>query len=175
MKPSVTNLIDMLDKPALMRWANKIGLEGIKLDEYKSKSKENGTTVHEAIENYLKFKLLPDDELLSDRIQKFFSDKEILEVEKTIETEHFIGRFDIKLKWRDIIFICDFKSNGKVYFETKLQLAAYRMAEPCDHLAVIHIPDFLIRPVDVDKALYEPFLKNLSELFVLKNRIENSK
>ena len=165
----------MLDKPALMRWANKIGLEGVKLDDYKSKSKEKGTDTHEAIENYLKFNLLPDDELLSNRMQNFFRDKEILEVEKTIETEHFIGRFDIKLKWKDIVFICDFKANGKVYFETKLQLAAYRMAEPCDHLAVIHTPDFLIRPVDVDRTNYEEFLINLSRLFILKNRIENSK
>lgn len=175
MKPSVTNLIDMLDKPALMRWANKIGLEGVKLDDYKSKSKENGSQTHEAIENYLKFNLLPDDELLSDRIQKFFSDKEILEIEKTIETEYFIGRFDIKLKWRDIVFICDFKANGKVYFETKLQLAAYRMAETCDHLAVIHVPEFLIRPVDVNASLYEDFLVHLSKLYILKNKIENSK
>jgi len=165
----------MLDKPALMRWANKIGLEGVKLDDYKSKSKEKGTDTHEAIENYLKFNLLPDDELLSNRMQNFFRDKEILEVEKTIETEHFIGRFDIKLKWKDIVFICDFKANGKVYFETKLQLAAYRMAEPCDHLAVIHTPDFLIRPVDVNAGLYEPFLIHLSKLYVLKNQIENGK
>lgn len=175
MKPSVTNLIDMLDKPALMRWANKIGLEGIKLDDYKSKSKESGSSVHDAIENYLKFNLLPDDELLCDRIQKFFGDKEVLEIEKTIETEYFIGRFDIKLKWKNIVFIGDFKSNSKVYFETKLQLAAYRMAEPCDHLAVIHVPDFLIRPVDVNRDLYEPFIKTLSELYVLKNKIENSR
>ena len=175
MKPSVTNLIDMLDKPALMRWANKIGLEGIKLDEYKSKSKDNGSQTHEAIENYLKFNILPDDELLSNRLQNFFRDKEVLEIEKTIETPYFIGRFDIKLKWKDIVFICDFKSNGKVYFETKLQLAAYRMAESCDHLAVVHVPEFLIRPVDVNAELYEPFLKNLSELYILKNRIENSR
>lgn len=165
----------MLDKPALMRWANKIGLEGIKLDDYKSKSKQNGTEVHEAIENYLKFNLLPDDELLCNKLQKFFSDKEILDIEKTVETPYFIGRFDIKLKWKGIVFLCDYKSNGKVYFETKLQLAAYRMAEPCDHIAVIHVPEFLIRPVDVNAELYEPFLKTLSELYVLKNKIENSR
>lgn len=165
----------MLDKPALMRWANKIGLEGIKLDDYKSKSKQSGTEIHEVIESYLKFNLLPDDELLCDKLQKFFSDKEILEIEKTIETPYFVGRFDIKLRWRDLVFICDYKSSGKVYFETKLQLAAYRMAEQCDHLAVIHVPEFLIRPVDVSAELHEPFLKTLSELYVLKNKIENSR
>lgn len=175
MKPSVTNLIDMLDKPALLRWANKLGLDGIKIDDYKSKAKDNGSNTHDAIEQYLKFKILPDDELLCDRIKKFFNDKEVLEIEKTIETDHFVGRFDIKLKWKDIIFICDFKANSRVYFETKLQLAAYKMADYCDHVAVIHTPDFLIRPVDINQDWYEEFLINLSKLYVLKHKIENSK
>lgn len=175
MKPSVTNLIDMLDKPALLRWANKLGLEGTKIDDYKSKAKESGSSTHDAIEQYLKFKIPPDDELLFDRIQKFFSDKEVLEIEKTIETEYFVGRFDVKLKWKDIVFICDFKTNGKIYFETKLQLAAYKMADECDHVAVIHTPDLLIRPVDFNQDWYEEFLMNLSNLYQLRHKIENSK
>lgn len=174
MKPSVTNLIDMLDKPALVKWANKLGLDGIKVDDYKSKAKQDGSDIHQDIENYLKFNLLPDDDLLSDRIQKFFSDKEVLAVEKTVETEHFIGRFDIKLRWKDIVFICDWKSSSRVYFEGKLQLAAYKMAEPCDHVAVIHLPEFLIRPVDTND-MHSDFLILLSELYELRHKIENSK
>ena len=75
MKPSVTNLVDMLDKPALMRWANKIGLEGIKLDEYKSQKKDEGSNIHETIATYLNFNILPDDELLATRIVNFFRDR----------------------------------------------------------------------------------------------------
>lgn len=173
MKPSVTKLIEMLDKPALMKWANKIGLEGIKLDDYKSKSKEQGLSIHETIENYLKYGLLSDDESLNLKIQKFFSDKEVISVEQSIETDYFTGRYDIKLRWQNIEFVCDWKSNGGVYFETKLQLAAYAMSENC-HVAVIHVPDFLIRPVSITDIYYE-FLIELSKLYDLKQKIESGK
>jgi hypothetical protein len=173
MKPSVTKLIDMLDKPALLKWANKIGLEGIKLDDYRSKSKDAGSSIHEQVEHYLKFGILTEDQALNDRIVNFFSDKQIIDIEKSIECEYFIGRFDVKLKWKDFIFICDFKSNSKVYFETKLQLAAYKMAEECDHVAVIHLPDFTLRPVDLYYEHYE-FIKTLSKLFELRYKLENS-
>ena len=174
MKPSVTNLVDLLDKPALVRWANKLGLAGTKIDDYKSTAKESGSDIHQDIENYLKFNLLPEDDGLSLKITSFFKDKEILEVEKTVETEYFIGRFDVKLKWKDIIFICDFKSSKGVYLETKLQLAAYKLAEHCDHVAVIHVPDFLIRPVDLNQN-HADFIITLSKLYELKQKIENGK
>lgn len=175
MKPSVTKLIEMLDKPALMKWANKIGLEGIRLDDYKSKSKESGLSIHEQVENFTKFGLVPDDEGLANKLTKFFSDKQILEIEGNIETEYFTGRFDIKLKWKDFVFICDYKSNSVVYFETKLQLSAYQMATKCDHVAVVHLPDFLLRPVDLNMDLYSHFLIHLSNLYTIKQQIENSK
>lgn len=174
MKPSVTKLIDLLDKPALLRWANKLGLDGVKLDDYRSKEKEQGSNTHESIENYLKFKILPDDKVLSDRIELFFIDKEVLEIEKSIETEFFIGRFDVKLKWKDFVFICDFKNSDRVYLETKLQLSAYKMAESCDHVAVINTDTFMIRPVDTNEIHIE-FIKTLSKLYDLKYRLENSK
>ena len=174
MKPSVTKLIDMLDKPALLKWANKIGLEGIKLDDYRSKSKDAGSTIHEQVEQYLKFGILTEDQNLNERIIKFFSDKEIIDIEKSIECQYFVGRFDVKLKWKGFVFICDFKSNSSVYFETKLQLAAYKMAEECDHVAVIHLPDFILRPVDLYPEHYK-FIINLSTLFELKYKLENIK
>ncbi len=175
MKPSVTQLIEMLDKPALMKWANKIGLEGIKLDDYKSKAKEQGISIHESVENYLKFGLPSEDEGLNSKMKNFFADKEIIGIEQSIETDYFIGRYDIKLKWKGFQFICDFKSNSGVYFETKLQLSAYGMAEQDSHIAVIHLPEFLLRPVTLDEKLYGDFLINLSNLYELKRRIENGK
>lgn len=164
----------MLDKPALLKWANKIGLEGIKLDDYRSKSKQSGTSLHEQIEQYLKFKILPDDKELSNRIVMFFSDKEIISVEESFECEYYTGRFDVKLRWKDFVFICDFKSNSGVYFETKLQLAAYKMVCECDHVAVIHLPELLIRPVSIYPEYYK-FITCLSELYTLKQKIEQSK
>jgi hypothetical protein len=49
-KPTVSQLLQLLDKPALLGWANKIGLEGISLDEYRKKSTKGGTDLHKEIE-----------------------------------------------------------------------------------------------------------------------------
>lgn len=172
MKPSVTELIEMLDKPALMKWANKIGLEGIRLDDYKSKSKEQGISLHETIGNYLNYGLLTDDADLNDRIAKFFSDKEVIGIEQTVENDYLKGRYDIKIKWQGILFICDFKSSQGVYFETKLQLSAYTMIESDCIPAVIHLPELLIRPITIDQNIYNDFLINLSKLWSLRKQID---
>lgn len=81
MKPSVTKLIELLDKPALLRWANKIGLEGTHIDAYRAKEKESGLTIHEQVENFTKFGIFPDDESLALKMKQFFSDKKIIETE----------------------------------------------------------------------------------------------
>ena len=169
MKPSVSNLIDLLDKPALMRWANKIGLQGIPLDDYKSKSKSEGTDYHLAVENFLKFGMLSEEEGFNNKMQSFFKDKEILGSEVSIEHELFLGRYDVKLKWKDFVFVCDFKSGKSVYFETKLQLAAYAMVEKC-HVAVVKIPDFILHPITYDVPVYEEMITLLARLWELKSR-----
>lgn len=170
MKPSVTKLIELLDKPALLKWANKIGLQGIALDDYRSEKKESGTDYHLAVENFLKFGILTDDDLLNSKMQKFFSDKEVLGVEVGIENEHFQGRYDVKFKYKDFIFVGDFKSNQKgVYFENKLQLSAYTMCEPA-HACIIRMPDFLIHPVTLDER-YQKILINLSNIYRLKSEL----
>jgi hypothetical protein len=150
MKPSVTELIGMLDKPGLLNWANKIGLDGIKLEDYRKKSMINGTSLHKQIEDYnLYNKPFINDDYFN-KYQKFIEDKEILSVEKIIENKYFKGRYDIKLNYRNKTYICDFKSNQKsVYFENKLQLSAYNMVENCNNVAIISIPDFKFIDINI--------------------------
>lgn len=174
MKPSVTKLIELLDKPALVKWANKIGLEGIRIDDYRSKYKDSGSSKHEHVEQYLKYKILPEDEGFKNQIIKFFSDKEVISIEESFECEKYVGRFDIKLRWKGFVFICDFKSNSSVYFETKLQLAAYKKACSCDHVAVIHLDGFILRPVDIYNEHYR-IIDSLADIFEYKSRLENQK
>ena len=173
-KPSVTKIIGLLDKPALLGWANKIGLQGIKLDDYRKKSTESGTNLHKQIEDFILYKTPFEDKNLEVNFNEFFKDKEILEVEKKIETEWFQGRLDIKFKHNDKIFIGDFKSNQKyVYFENKLQLTAYRMAENCDNVVIISIPDFKIVHSGIrDFVPYEKILKCLSFIYTTKESLE---
>ena len=107
----------------------------------------------------------------------FISDKEILSIETSIETDYFVGRYDMKIKWNGKIYIIDFKSNHKsIYLENRLQLVGYAMAESCDSFAIVSVPDFTILNFKIaNRKPYEEILKSLSNIYNLKNQIENGK
>jgi hypothetical protein len=175
MKPSVSKIIGLLDKPAIINWANKIGLQGIKIEDYRNNAMKSGTSLHKQIENFYLNGIPFENKELENNYFNFFKDKEILEIEKNIETDYFIGRLDIKIKYKNKVYICDFKSNQKyIYFENKLQLIAYNMADNCDNLAIISIPDFNLIELNIlDYKPYEKILINLSEIYNLKNLLND--
>ena len=91
---------------------------------------------------------------------------------KGLFNEYFIGRYDLKMECNGKSYICDFKTSKGVWFENILQLVAYRMVEKTDGIAVIHIPQFKIRYIDIiDYIPYEEVLKNLSSIYNLKKQI----
>lgn len=154
-----------------MKWANKLGLQGIKLDEYRSEKRDEGTDYHLAIQTYLKYGIRPDDSDFADKLELFFKDKVVIDSERVIENEYFIGRYDVKFMYRDFTFIGDFKSNQKaVYLENKLQLAAYAMVEKCN-TCIIHLPNFFFHPITLEQDLYNDFLISLRKIYDLKSRL----
>jgi len=173
-KPSVTELTKILDKPALLNWANKQGLLGVDISVARKKWLNDGTSIHSQIENYIKNGVPFFDSATQCVFENFISDKIIECIEKEIETEWFTGRLDIKLNINGISFICDFKSNQKsVYIENKLQLVGYGMAEKCDKYAIISVPDFTFIPVEIqDTKPYEEILKALSVIYINKELVK---
>lgn len=167
-KPTVTELLDILNKPALMKWANKIGLQGISLDDYRNKSKKEGTYLHKQIENYLLNGIQFENSETQKCFELFQSDKVFKEIECNIETEYFRGRFDAKIIYKGELYLCDFKSNDAIYLEQKLQLTAYRMADKFCKIAVVKIPEFIFKPVVIqDYKPYEDLLIELSKIYHL--------
>lgn len=175
MKPQVTKIIGLLDKPALLNWANKIGLEGINIKDYRSKSMSAGSSLHSQTEKYIKDKIPFEDKNAQLNCDIFLKDIEILGIEETIETDYFIGRLDLRFRYLNDVYIVDFKSNQKyIYFENKLQLIAYRMAKECNKIAVVSIPDFTIIPIFInDFEPYEEILKCLSKIYIIKEHLNN--
>ena len=175
MKPSVTDLLKLLDKPALLSWANKKGLEGVDISKERSKWLNAGTSIHSQIENYIRKGEPFISEIDQSYFKCFIEDKEILGLENKIETEWFVGRYDIKVKWKNKIYLMDFKNNSKrIYFENKLQLIGYGMAEQCDCFAVVSVPSFTVMNFKVDnREPYEEILKCLSKIYTLKSIIDN--
>ena len=171
-KPTVSQLLDILNKPALLKWANKIGLEGTSLDTYRSKSMAAGSSLHEQIKNHILYGMPFDEVATQDKFNIFIGDKKIISVEQDIETEWFIGRYDVEVSFNDTFFLCDWKSSDAIYFENILQLVAYRMARPDHKVAIVQIPSFKFKPLGIsDFLVYEEILKSLYTIFVNKKRI----
>ena len=61
-KPSVTKLLDLLHKPAIVKWANKQGLAGVEINAYSASVKKHGTDLHNQIEKAIKGDVCFDDE-----------------------------------------------------------------------------------------------------------------
>lgn len=173
MKPTVTELIKLLDKPALLKWANQQGLKGINIEKERPKWLTAGVSIHSQIENFIR----KGEPFISEVDQSYFKtfifDKEILGLECKIETEWFTGRYDLKVKWKDKIYIMDFKNHSKgIYFENKLQLIGYGMAEQCDCFAVVSVPQFTVMNFRVEnRQPYEEILKCLSKIYTLKSEL----
>jgi len=177
-KPSISELLQLLDKPALLSWANKKGLEGIDISKEKKTWLNKGTSMHSQIEQFIKNGTPFVSEQVQADFKKFISDKQILGYEHDIETEYFVGRYDMKLKWHDEIVMVDFKSSSKgvmkkIYLEHKLQLIAYGMAEQCDKFAIVTLPDFSVIKFKIEnREPYEGIIKALSHIHYQKQRIE---
>lgn len=167
-KPTVSELLDILNKPALLKWANKIGLQGVSLDDYRAKSKKSGISLHKQIENYIINGIPFEDKEAFANFEKFQADKVFKEIEAVIETEFFSGRLDAKIIYKGNLYLCDFKSNDGIYLEQKLQLVAYRMADKNCKLAIIKIPEFTFKEVIIDDFRpYEDLIFNLTQIYHL--------
>lgn len=95
--PSVTELLDLLNKPALVYWANNLGLKGVKLSDYYQNSKKNGISLHSQIRRYVEEKI--PFENLQDQLNfnSFMVGKRIIDFEKEVDTRFFKGRSDVKI------------------------------------------------------------------------------
>jgi hypothetical protein len=173
-KPHVTQLLDLLNKPALITWANKQGLAGVNIAEIRNRTKAIGTSMHSQIESGAF-----DDPVHAGNFARFIADKEIVATERKIETEWFVGRYDVLLRYRGLLWMCDYKKSRRhrVYFEHALQLVAYAMAEPADKFAIVATPDFAfieMKMTDAQRNKYESILINLSMIYTLRKEIEAS-
>lgn len=174
-KPSVTELLDILAKPALISWANKQGLKGIDLKDFRKKALSKGTSIHAQIEGVYKgtAKFEKQDDAI--KFEKFMLDKSLMGSEIDIETDWFVGRYDARIEHLGNEYIVDFKRGfkGKIYLENKLQLIAYTMAEPAA-MAIVGTKDFKMVPVVIaDRRPYEEILKSLSKIWYLQKEIGN--
>ncbi len=139
--PGVTTVLGVLAKPALIPWANKMGLQGIDTTKYVDRAAQAGTAAHAMIEAHLKgeeFDPSPYPADLLDLAENGFL--KYLEWEGAHEVEligsemplvsgsyRYGGTVDLYAFLDGIPTLIDFKTNSLgVYDEMRHQVIAYK-------------------------------------------------
>lgn len=137
--PSVTTVLAILSKPALLPWAWQCGIDGLDYREVRDNAADIGTLAHYLIMSHL-LKQEPDtSEYSSQNIaqaetclikfwdwEKEHSLEPILVEKPLVSEEHrFGGTIDFYGKVDDVLTLCDFKTGKAIYSEMILQLAGY--------------------------------------------------
>jgi len=137
--PGVTTILGVLNKPALVKWANNLGLQGIDSSKYVDDKADIGTLAHQMIADYLRGVETDTSEYSQKQIdqaensvlsylewEKAHTIKPIL-IEESLVSEdwHFGGQIDCLAELDGEQVLIDFKTSKGIYPEMLAQVSAY--------------------------------------------------
>lgn len=139
--PGVTTFLGVLNKPALIKWANNLGLRGIDSTKYVDELADAGTLAHALILAYLKKEeadLVDYSEYQIGLAQNSFMsflewakhytiEPALIEVPLVSEKYKFGGTPDLLATVDGDATLVDFKTGKAIWPEHHIQVAAYRM------------------------------------------------
>jgi len=137
--PGVTTVLGILNKPALVIWANRLGLQGIDSSKYRDAMGEVGTLAHQMIVDYFNKVETDTSDYSSNQIElaencllsfweweKGHKIEVIMAEKQLISTEYgFGGTIDCFCNLDGQPTLLDFKTGKAIYPEMLYQLAAY--------------------------------------------------
>lgn len=138
--PSVTTILQVINKPALVNWANKMGLQGIKVGEKLNNAANVGTLAHSIIENWIKggkpnWQNYNREQIMQackcakrffEWVQKQDVFKPIVsEIELVSEQYNYGGCVDLIANVNGKRTVIDFKTCSGIWDEAKYQTSAY--------------------------------------------------
>jgi hypothetical protein len=138
--PGVTTVLGVMNKPALVPWANKLGLQGIEVGKYVDVLAEIGTIAHEMILCHVKNEKFNTENMPPDLIDKaensFLSYLEwerrhkvepiLCEVPMVSERFQYGGTVDFYGKIDGQYEVVDYKTGKAIWPEHLYQVAAYK-------------------------------------------------
>ena len=143
--PSVTTILNVLNKPALMHWAWQMGCEGKDYKKERDAKADVGTGIHNAIlahhkkqpMDYKDYTAAEIDQIENGFLKYLDWEKEhpideVITVEEPMVSEifKFGGTADLIAKSNGSVILVDYKSGKAIYDEMAYQLAAYiKLAE----------------------------------------------
>ena len=138
--PGVTTFIGILNKPALVPWANNLGLQGINVKDYVDDKAGIGTLVHEMMFCDLKNEKVDTSyytaiqiEIAKNSFKKYLNWKKkhtiesiVLEYGMVSEKYQYGGTIDNYCLLDGIPTLIDYKTSKAIYSEMFIQVAAYK-------------------------------------------------
>jgi hypothetical protein len=169
--PSVTEVINVLDKPFLKIWYGKLGLAAA--TAYLTETQELGRRVHSAIEEYFRGGEVPELDQREAGMFALFKGWAVesgfspIELEMHVKSREFLyhGTFDAIGKFGndDELLICDWKTSSKISDEYGIQLSAYAQAYKEEH--GVSISNGLVVRVDKKPDAKKPIeIKRFTDL-----------
>ena len=138
--PGVTTILGILNKPALVKWANNLGLQGIDSSRYRDEMADIGTLAHYLIMCHLTGQT-PDTsdyspnqvDLAENATLSYYEwekghDIEPILVEEALVSDQYGygGTVDLYAAVDGVPTLVDFKTGKAIYPEMVYQLAAYK-------------------------------------------------
>lgn len=140
--PGVTTVLGIINKPALVKWANNLGLQGIDSSKYVDETARIGTLAHEMVQEHLggpkwdRYAYTPEQiDLAENAVLSFFEwERQNVTSFKTVfieeqfvsEKSRFGGTIDFYGELNGQMWLVDFKTCKALYPEHTYQTAAYR-------------------------------------------------
>src|SRR3990167_5432106 len=191
--PGATTILDILAKPALIAWANRIGLQGIEVGKYVSDKADIGTLAHAFITDELQGVKTRTDDYTKNQISQaensvlsWYEWKKghqiepiLIETPLVSEKFQYGGTIDIYAKVDGIREIIDLKTGGGIFDEHLLQAAgAYRQLleendYPVERARILNIPrsedeSFVERIITVEFSLHWEIFEACLKIYKLR-------
>ena len=192
--PGATTITGLLNKPQLVRWANKLGLEGIDSSKYTDEAAAVGTLAHEMVQAHLQGEKVDTNtfsplqvELAENALISFYEwlarhDVEpiLCEVPMVSEEYKFGGTVDCYCKLDGVPTLLDFKTGKAIYDEYFVQVSAYKQllverGYPVERVQILRIgrdetEGFEERAI-TDTRKYFQIFENLLNVYYLRKEL----
>ncbi len=190
--PGTTTITGLLNKPALIIWANRLGLQGIDSSKFRDDKADIGTLAHEMVLAHLSKRKPETEDYSKNQIDaaenSFLSylewekqhiiEPKLTEFKSVSESYKYGGAFDFYGSIDGTLEVVDFKTGSGIYDEMWLQVAAYGklITEPVQRYRILNIPrtedESFKEEVKTDLSLhFEAFLK-LLDFYYLNKQIK---
>jgi hypothetical protein len=157
--PGATTPLGLLAKPALIPWANKLGLQGIEVSKFVDDKASIGSLAHDMILCHFKKETADTSDYTANQIsaaensflsfleweKKYIIEPILTEAPLVSEKWKFGGTIDLYAKLDGVPILVDFKTGSGIYDEHFYQCAAYRQllmdnGYECASVKILNIP-----------------------------------